>query len=76
MLSNLINGKQKNAQNGCLCHPLLLLFCMANSKYEYVRHFEVVDKALPNTWLVVRIDGRGFHRYARPCQLSVDSWTF
>ncbi|KAL1935971.1 hypothetical protein VTP01DRAFT_105 [Rhizomucor pusillus] len=38
---------------------------MANSKYEYVRHFETVDKLLPNTWLVVRIDGRGFHRFSQ-----------
>lgn len=35
---------------------------MANSKYEYVRHFELADSLLPSTWLVVRIDGRGFHR--------------
>ncbi|KAF7721639.1 tRNA-histidine guanylyltransferase 1-like [Apophysomyces ossiformis] len=38
---------------------------MANSKYEYVRHFESADKLLPNTWLVVRIDGRGFHRFSQ-----------
>ncbi|ORZ02169.1 tRNA-histidine guanylyltransferase 1, partial [Syncephalastrum racemosum] len=43
---------------------------MANSKYEYVRHFEVVDKALPNTWLVVRIDGRGFHRFSQEHNFS------
>lgn len=35
---------------------------MANSKYEYVRQFELADNLLPSTWLVVRIDGRGFHR--------------
>ncbi|CAK7263430.1 tRNA-His guanylyltransferase [Sporothrix epigloea] len=33
---------------------------MANSKYEYVRLFEQPDALLPNTWIVVRIDGRGF----------------
>ncbi|CAK7224154.1 tRNA-His guanylyltransferase [Sporothrix eucalyptigena] len=33
---------------------------MANSKYEYVRLFEQPDTLLPNTWIVVRIDGRGF----------------
>ncbi|KAI7885080.1 tRNA-histidine guanylyltransferase 1 [Lichtheimia hyalospora FSU 10163] len=38
---------------------------MANSKYEYVRQFETVDKIIPNTWLVVRIDGRGFHRFSQ-----------
>lgn len=38
---------------------------MANSKYEYVRHFELADHMLPSTWLVVRIDGRGFHRFSQ-----------
>ncbi|OCT44286.1 tRNA(His) guanylyltransferase [Cladophialophora carrionii] len=35
---------------------------MANSKYEYVRNFERDEILLPNTWIVVRIDGRGFHK--------------
>ncbi|MCJ1297275.1 tRNA-His guanylyltransferase [Hypocenomyce scalaris] len=35
---------------------------MANSKYEYVKSFERADPLLPNTWIVVRIDGRGFHK--------------
>ncbi|WYZ44229.1 hypothetical protein EsH8_VII_000665 [Colletotrichum jinshuiense] len=33
---------------------------MANSKFEYVKSFEQPDTLLPNTWIVVRIDGRGF----------------
>ncbi|EER38138.1 tRNA(His) guanylyltransferase [Histoplasma capsulatum H143] len=37
---------------------------MANSKYEYVKTFEQDDSLLPNTWIVVRIDGRGFHRFS------------
>ncbi|KAG2182376.1 hypothetical protein INT43_007306 [Umbelopsis isabellina] len=37
---------------------------MANSKYEYVRNFELDDSALPSTWMVVRIDGRGFHGFS------------
>ncbi|KAI9817167.1 MAG: tRNA-His guanylyltransferase [Pycnora praestabilis] len=37
---------------------------MANSKYEYVREFEQPDALLPNTWIVVRIDGRGFHKFS------------
>jgi len=36
---------------------------MANSRYEYVKFFEKDDSLLPNTWIVVRIDGRGFHGY-------------
>lgn len=35
---------------------------MANSKYEYVKNFERDETLLPNTWIVVRIDGRGFHQ--------------
>ncbi|KAJ9293847.1 hypothetical protein DTO271G3_7474 [Paecilomyces variotii] len=35
---------------------------MANSKYEYVKQFEQPDALLPNAWIVVRIDGRGFHK--------------
>lgn len=37
---------------------------MANSKYEYVKNFEQSDRLIPNTWLVVRIDGRGFHNFS------------
>jgi tRNA(His) guanylyltransferase len=36
---------------------------MANSKYEYVKDFEREETLLRNTWVVVRIDGRGFHKY-------------
>jgi len=35
---------------------------MAKSKFEYVKQFELEDKLLPNCWIVVRIDGKGFHR--------------
>ena len=35
---------------------------MANSKFEYVKEFERHDKLLLQTFIVVRIDGRGFHR--------------
>ena len=34
------------------------------SKYEYVKKFEVEDKLLPNCWMVVRIDGKAFHRFS------------
>ncbi|KAL1953337.1 hypothetical protein VTO42DRAFT_2991 [Malbranchea cinnamomea] len=37
---------------------------MANSKYEYVKSFEKDDTLLPNTWIIVRIDGRGFHKFS------------
>ena len=37
---------------------------MAQSKFEYTRKFETDDKLLPNTWLVIRIDGKGFHKFS------------
>ncbi|KAH8783802.1 tRNAHis guanylyltransferase-like protein Thg1 [Hyaloscypha finlandica] len=37
---------------------------MANSKYEYVKSFEQPDLLLPNTWIVIRIDGKGFHKFS------------
>ncbi|CAG9855695.1 unnamed protein product [Phyllotreta striolata] len=37
---------------------------MANSKFEYVKDFETQEKLLPNSWIVVRIDGKGFHKFS------------
>lgn len=37
---------------------------MAKSKFEYVRQFEMDDPCLPNCWIVVRIDGKAFHRFS------------
>ncbi|EDQ92256.1 uncharacterized protein MONBRDRAFT_31372 [Monosiga brevicollis MX1] len=37
---------------------------MANSRFQYVRGFESEARLLPNTWIVVRIDGRGFHKFS------------
>ena len=34
------------------------------SKYEYVKKFETDDRLLPNCWMVVRIDGKAFHRFS------------
>uniref|UniRef100_A0A182JDS3 Probable tRNA(His) guanylyltransferase n=1 Tax=Anopheles atroparvus TaxID=41427 RepID=A0A182JDS3_ANOAO len=36
---------------------------MALSRFEYVKQFEHEDKLLSNCWIVVRIDGKGFHRF-------------
>jgi tRNA(His) guanylyltransferase len=36
---------------------------MAKSKYEYVRLYELDDKLLKNVWMVVRVDGKGFHKF-------------
>lgn len=37
---------------------------MAKSKFEYVKQFEAEDKCLPNCWIVIRVDGKSFHRFA------------
>lgn len=63
--------------------PLIRLR-MAKSKFEYVKLFERSDVLLPNTWIVIRIDGRSFtrftteHAFGKPndmkgLQLMVDS---
>ena len=35
---------------------------MAKSRFEYVKKFEQDDRLLPATWIVIRLDGRGFHK--------------
>ncbi|GFS31290.1 probable tRNA(His) guanylyltransferase [Trichonephila inaurata madagascariensis] len=35
---------------------------MAKSMYEYVKNYENLDIICPNTWIVVRIDGKNFHK--------------
>ncbi|MEE6478262.1 hypothetical protein FKM82_011796 [Ascaphus truei] len=37
---------------------------MAKSKFEYVKEFEVQDTCLRNCWVVIRVDGRNFHRFS------------
>lgn len=36
---------------------------MAKSKYEYVKQFEQEQELLRHCFIVVRLDGRGFHRF-------------
>lgn len=49
-----------------LLKPLNLWYAtkMAKSKFEYVKKFELDDKLLPNCWIVVRVDGRAFHKFS------------
>lgn len=50
----------------CAVKPLSCLFSsssnMAKSKFEYVRNFETDDTCLRNCYIVVRLDGRNFHK--------------
>ncbi|PGH28154.1 hypothetical protein AJ80_00044 [Polytolypa hystricis UAMH7299] len=43
---------------------LFLLNIDGFDRYEYVKNFEQPDNLIPNTWIVVRIDGRGFHKFS------------
>lgn len=43
---------------------------MAKSKFEYVRNFETEDKLLPNCWIVVRVDGKSFHKFSEKHQFE------
>lgn len=36
---------------------------MAKSRFEYVKTFEQSDTLLKNCWIVIRIDGKGFHKF-------------
>ncbi|XP_012680926.2 probable tRNA(His) guanylyltransferase [Clupea harengus] len=57
---------------GCVCkkgHRFLLRafscgVAMAKSKFEYVRSFETDDTCLRNCYIVVRLDGRNFHKFS------------
>ncbi|KAF5270512.1 hypothetical protein FQA39_LY08390 [Lamprigera yunnana] len=42
----------------------LYLSKMAKSKFEYVKSYESEDFLLPNCWIVVRVDGKGFHKFS------------
>ncbi|PIN26876.1 tRNA(His) guanylyltransferase [Handroanthus impetiginosus] len=43
---------------------------MANSKYEYVKSFEVEDEIFPPNIIIVRIDGRDFRRFSEVHELE------
>lgn len=38
---------------------------MANSRFAYVRNFELPDPLLPTTYFIVRLDGKGFHGFSK-----------
>jgi len=44
---------------------------MANSKYAYVRDFELPDPLLPGTFALLRLDGHSFHRCGRHRKIYV-----
>lgn len=38
---------------------------MANSRFEYVKAFERENYLLPDTYIVIRVDGKGFHKFSQ-----------
>ena len=48
---------------------------MSNSRFEYVKSFENKNDLLKNTYIVIRIDGKGFtkftdaHQYQKPNEI-------
>ena len=38
------------------------LHSMAGTKFAYVKNFELPDTLLPGTYILLRLDGHGFHR--------------
>ncbi|XP_020810439.1 probable tRNA(His) guanylyltransferase [Drosophila serrata] len=38
---------------------------MACSRFEYVKTYEQDDSILPNVWIVIRIDGKKFHKFSK-----------
>ena len=43
---------------------------MANSRFEYVKSYEKQVTALPETYIVIRIDGRGFTKFCEAHQFN------
>ncbi|XP_013188891.1 probable tRNA(His) guanylyltransferase [Amyelois transitella] len=43
---------------------------MAKSSFEYVKKFELDDTLLPNAWIIVRLDGKCFHKFAEVHKFS------
>ncbi|XP_059060665.1 probable tRNA(His) guanylyltransferase [Achroia grisella] len=49
---------------------ILAIFKMAKSSFEYVKSFELDDTLLPNSWIVVRLDGKCFHKFSEDHNFS------
>lgn len=43
---------------------------MANSRFEYVKQFERENYLLPDTYIIIRVDGKGFHKFSQYYQFT------
>lgn len=56
-----------------ICTLLVLsqpLTKMAKSRFEYVKQFERENFLLPQTYIVIRVDGKGFHKFSEHYQFE------
>ncbi|XP_013111324.1 probable tRNA(His) guanylyltransferase [Stomoxys calcitrans] len=58
----ILNFLNKQLQNKRFINCLGSMAC---SRYEYVKSYEKEDGILPNVWIVVRVDGKGFHKFSK-----------
>lgn len=56
--------EQSRAETGDDSHGNYPLALMANSRYAYVRDFELPDRLLPGTFILFRIDGHAFRQFS------------
>lgn len=54
--------EQRRAEVGEGSHGNYPLALMANSRFAYVRDFELPDRLLPGTFILFRIDGHAFRQ--------------
>ncbi|TRY90069.1 hypothetical protein DNTS_031580 [Danionella cerebrum] len=62
------NFKKINEKRTPFCVELVEISTscvMAKSKFEYVKNFEIEDTCLRNCYIVVRLDGRNFHKFSK-----------
>ncbi|XP_038210402.1 probable tRNA(His) guanylyltransferase [Zerene cesonia] len=62
----MLTKKISSVVNRCMKYSFHKIFLtkMAKSSFEYVKNFEQDDALLPNTWIVVRLDGKCFHKFS------------
>lgn len=59
------------AANICTLPTLIITTLkMAKSRFEYVKLFEKENFLLPQTYIVIRVDGKGFHKFSEHYQFE------
>ncbi|KAM9849924.1 putative tRNA(His) guanylyltransferase [Aulostomus maculatus] len=67
---NIKYWRVSGAVRSCVSRQFTCSNNMAKSKYDYVRNFEIDDTCLRNCYIVVRLDGRNFHKFAEQHKFS------